>query len=225
VGQESYIVFVADGEDGKGDLYASPPEGGKAFQITFTRVDERAPALSPDGSILAFLRSRSTGDSSGASLVILNLLNGAERRTDAPASANGVEWSSDGGLLLVRTDSEILSTPAPPLPLTLTAVPQSQQPQSDSLFRVILGDPAVGEAVPCSSGAGVCARLASGDSLTLSTDGSLPVSWSSDSVAYVEGGMFVVRPLAGGRTRTIQWTREFGNPRGLTYFPGAKVKR
>ena len=141
-------MFVADGEDGKGDLYASPPEGGKAFQITFTRVYERAPALSPDGSILAFLRSRGTGDSSGASLVILNLLNGAERRTDAPAGANAVEWSADGGLLLVRTDSNILSTPAPPLPLALTPVPPSAQPKSDSLFRAILGDPPLGRGPP-----------------------------------------------------------------------------
>lgn len=225
VGQESYIVFVADGEDGKGDLFASPPQGGKAFQVTFTRVDERSPALSPDGSILAFLRGRGAGDSTGASLVILNLLNGAERRIDAPAGANGVKWSPDGSALLVRTDAEVLSTPAPPLPLQLTTVPQSQQPQSDSLFRAILGDPPVGEAVACSSGRGVCARLSSGDSLTLSLEGSLPTGWSSDSVAYLEGGAFVIRPLAGGRTRTIRWDREFKNPRGLTYFPGEKREK
>lgn len=223
LGQESYIVFVADGENGKGDLFASPPDGGKAFQITFTRVDERAPALSPDGSILALLRSRSDQDSTGTSLVILNLLNGAERRIEAPTGSNALAWSTDGSTLLVRTGHGVMSTPTPPQPLALAPVPPADQARTDSLFRAIMGDPPVGEAMPCSSGSGVCARLTNGDSLTLAATGSDPVSWGSDSVAYVEGGSFVVRPLAGGRTRTIRWIREFRNPRGLTYFPGAKV--
>ncbi|MEO8139520.1 MAG: hypothetical protein ABI742_07745, partial [Gemmatimonadota bacterium] len=46
VGKEPYIVFTADGEGGVGDLFASPLQGETQFQITFTRVDERLPALS-----------------------------------------------------------------------------------------------------------------------------------------------------------------------------------
>lgn len=224
IGQESYFVFVADGEDGKGDLFASPAEGGNVFQVTFTRVDERVPALSPDGSILAFLRSRSAEDSN-SSLVILNLLNGAERRTDAPAGASAVAWSQDGTSILVRTPSGIGSTAAPPQPLALAPVSGAELAIADSAFRATFGDPPLGEVLTCSSGRGVCARLTSGDSLTLAPEGSQPVSWSSDSVAYLEGGAFVVRPLAGGRTRTIRWSTQVRNPRGLTYFPGNYVKR
>lgn len=222
MGEESYIVFAADGEDGKGDLFASPPQGGKPFQITFTRVDERAPALSPDGSILAFLRSRTVEDTSGVSLVLFNLVNGAERRTGAPPAAFALAWSSDGSSLLVRTPSSILGTAVPPQPLALSPVPASDQSRADSLFRVILGDPPIGEAAACAGGAGVCARLSNGDSVTLSDQGRAPIRWGNDSVAYVEGGAFVVRPLAGGRIRTVRWTEEAGNPRGLTYFPGVK---
>jgi len=222
VGEESYIVYAADGEDGKGDLFASPPQGGKAFQITFTRVDERAPALSPDGSILAFLRSRTAQDTSGVSLVLFNLVNGAERRTGVPPAAFALAWSSEGGSLLVRTPSGIFSTTVPPQPLALSPVPASDRSRADSLFRVILGDPPVGEASTCGWGAGVCARLSNGDSVTLSEKGSAPMRWGNDSVAYVEGGAFAVRPLAGGRIRMVRWTEQARNPRGLTYFPGVK---
>lgn len=224
VGQESYIVFVADGEDGKGDLFASPADGGKTFQVTFTRVDERAPALSPDGALLAFLRSRSAGDSS-YSLVVMNLLNGAERRTDAPDGATAVSWSGDGSFVYLRAGSSLLTTPAPPGALSLKPVAQPQFAGADSSFQVIFGDPPLGQASPCDSGGGVCARLATGESLTLSTEASNPVRWSSDSVAYMEGGTFVVRPLAGGRTRTIRWSTDPKNPRGLTYFRGVSGDR
>lgn len=224
IGEEPYIVFVADGEDGKGDLFASPPEGGKAFQVTFTRVDERAPALSPDGSILAFLRSRSAGDSS-SSLVLLNLLNGAERRTEAPGATTALAWSGDGRTLLVETRTGVLQSGSPPQPLALEPVPAAEQPSADSLFRVILGDPPMGVAGPCPSGAGVCARLANGDSLRLSASGSSATRWSSDSVAYLEDGSFVIRPLAGGRTRTVRWKDDIRNPRGLTFFPGVSRER
>jgi hypothetical protein len=56
VGSESYVVFEAAGEDGQGDLYASPAAGGPSFPVTFSRAHETAPALSPDGTMLAYLR-------------------------------------------------------------------------------------------------------------------------------------------------------------------------
>jgi Tol biopolymer transport system component len=222
IGEESYVVFAADGEDGKGDLFASPSGGGQAFQVTFTRLDERMPALSPDGTVLAFLRSVAPGDTTSVSVVLLNLLSGAERWMDAPPGSRAVAWSSDGSTLLVQAGSGILRTTTPPQPMTLEPVPASGQAQADSLFRVLLGDPPVGEAVTCGTGTGVCARLANGDSLTLSGEGSAPVHWGTDSVAYLERGSFVVRPLAGGRTRTVTWTGSIGHPRGLTYFGGVK---
>jgi len=224
IGEEPYIVFAADGEDGKGDLFASSANGGKIFQVTFTRVDERAPALSPDGSILAFLRSLAPGDSSGVSVVLFNLLSGAERRADAPPGTMAVAWSADGSALLVRATAGILRTSAPPQPMHLEPVPASGQAQADSLFRVLLGDPAVGEAGACASGAGVCARLANGDSLTLSAEGSNPARWGTDSVAYLVRDNFVVRPLGGGTTRTVHWAGSIGHPRGLAYFGGPTRK-
>lgn len=225
VGQEAYVAFVADGEAGQGDLFASPPVSGTAFQVTFTRLDERAPALSPDGATLAFLRAISAGDTAPASLVFLNLLNGAERRTEAPPAIEAVRWSPDGRSLFLRGAAGLYRTPAPPAPLAIAPVTGSERARADSLFRTLLGDPPLGEAGPCASGAGVCARLTGGDTLTLSADGSGSFAWSSDSVGYFEDGGLVIRPLAGGKTRTIRWQASLAHPRQATWFPGTGTQR
>ena len=58
VGREAYAVFVG-GSGVSGDLYAVRADGGPAFPITYTPVAELAPALAPNGTDLAFLRSQS----------------------------------------------------------------------------------------------------------------------------------------------------------------------
>jgi hypothetical protein len=225
IGEESYVVFVADGEEGRGDLFAAPPVSGTAFQVTFTRLDERVPALSPDGATVTFLRSREARDSTGVSLVFLNLINGAERRVAAPPGVEALRWSADGNTVLARSGNRFFRTAAPPQPLVIEPVPDAARPGADSLFRVLLGMPPLGEARPCSNGAGVCAWLASGDTLRLSVSGSAPVAWGNDSVGYFEDGALVVRPLAGGRTRAIRWSNSMGHPREPTWFPGTRVQR
>lgn len=223
VGEEAYIVFVADGEDGLGDLFAAAPVSGSTFQVTFTRLDERAPALAPDGATVAFLRSRGTADP-GVSLVFLNLINGAERHIAAPAGAEALRWSADGSALLARSGARLYRTAAPPQPLAIEPVPDSDRPRLDSLFRVLLGAPPLGEARSCANGAGVCAWLTSGDTLLLSAGGSEPLAWGSDSVGYLEDGALVVRPLAGGRTRSIRWS-SVAHFRQPSWFAGTRVQR
>ena len=49
------IVFVSN-RDGNGELYAMPATGGTATRLTFTAANEAYPALSPDGSRLAYTR-------------------------------------------------------------------------------------------------------------------------------------------------------------------------
>ncbi len=225
VAEESYLIFVADGEEGRGDLFASPPASGTALQVTFTRLDERAPALSPDGATLAFLRSRTATDTAGVWLVFLNLLNGAERRVPAPAGSSALRWSIDGSALLVHSSAGLFRTPAPPQPPLVAPLPDGDRPGADSLFRVLLGDPPAGEARPCADGRGVCAWLATGDTLPLSASGVEPLAWSGDSVGYFEGSDLVVRPLGGGRTRTIRWASGVEHPRQPTRFAGTRARR
>jgi len=49
------IVFVSN-RDGNGELYAMPATGGSATRLTFTTANEAYPALSPDGTRLAYTR-------------------------------------------------------------------------------------------------------------------------------------------------------------------------
>lgn len=222
VGREPYVVFVADGEDGLGDLYASAPTGGTAWQITFTRVDEGLPTLSRDGTVLAFIRSRAPGDDRDHDLIVMNLLNGAERSVKlAGLPPTGLAWSTDGSRLYVRQGGELVATPAPPATLQPIPVPEAERAAADSALGVALGSPAVAMAVPCDSGGGICARFANGSRQTITPTGTNPVRWTGDSIGYEDGGEWVVRPLAGGRIRSITWGASIHHPRGLTVFGGA----
>jgi WD40-like Beta Propeller Repeat len=219
IGEEAYVLFVADGEDGLGDIFASAPTGGKVFQVTFTRVDERAPALSPDGSMVAFVRGRIPDDTSQGTIVaVLNLVNGAERSYDVPASA--VAWSGDGATLYFRTADGLQESPAPPAAPRLAAATGAAAAAADSALRVLLGDPPLGEARACADGVGVCAWLSGGDTASLSVRGEAPARWGADSVTYLEEGGYVIRPLAGGIPRELRWSTPVRHPRGLTYFGG-----
>lgn len=215
IGQESYFLFVADGEDGLGDLFAAAPIGAQSFQLTFTRLDERAPALSPDGVMVAFLRSRAPEDSAPA-VVIMNLVNGAERIVSDAGAVRALAWSRDGSRLYLRTATGIMATAAPPASQAVSAIDPSEQPATDSAFKVLLGEPPVGEAVACEQG-GVCAQLPSGLTV-LSTEGTSPARWGSDSLIYAVGNELIVRPLGGGANRMIRFNNGLRSPRGVTLY-------
>ena len=104
VGEESFTVVVAEGEGGVGDLYALPPGGGVPLQITFSRVDESHPALTSDGSVIAFIRAGQKA-STQPIVVLMNLLNGAERKIELPAGAvpERISWSPDQTRIFVRS--------------------------------------------------------------------------------------------------------------------------
>ncbi len=88
IGRDPYAVFVG-GAGPNSDLYAVRPDGGPPVRITFTNIAELAPALSPDGGGLAFLRGTSLRDSTPASVWVMNLLSGGERELVLPKGADG----------------------------------------------------------------------------------------------------------------------------------------
>lgn len=223
VGKDPYLIFTADGEGGVGDLFASPLSGEKQFQVTFSRVDERLPALSPDGSMVIFVRSKFPGDTGEVSVVAMNLLNGAERQMPLPAGFHpeATAWSADAQHLYVRGAMGVLAAAAPPAQGAFVPVDSAGRSPADSALAVLLGDPPLAEVVPCASGAGVCARLGNDSLVTVAPEGSSPVQWPGDSIAYLEKDGWTVRPLAGGKTRVIHWLRPPGRIRELTTFRGA----
>jgi len=221
VGQESYILFVADGEEHLGDIFASAPTGGATYQVTFTRLDERLPSLSPDGAVVAFLRSRAPGERAIGQLVLMNLLNGAERSATLPVdSVSALGWSADGSVVYLQTPTGRLRAAAPPGPFEVLPPEPADSAAADSALGIPLGDPPAGMVASCPADRGICARLSNGDVATLDSAGAGPFHWSGDSIGYEVAGDFVVRPLGGGRTRLIRWSTPPVHPRELTYFPG-----
>jgi len=223
VGRDAYAVFVADGPDGRGDLFAVRGDGGRLIQVTFTPVAEAAPALSPDGVLVAFLRGRGAADTLPRDLWVLNLLSGAEREVTLPADVrpSRVAWSPDARTLYLETSRGRWRAAAPPARPEPGPVPPAESARADSALAVVLGEPAFARVEACGAGQrGICARTADGTT-TVDSLGHSAARWGGDSVGYFIGDALVVRPLGPGRTRGINFERHTPRrPRSLTYFAG-----
>lgn len=220
VGRDAYVIFVADGPGGQSDLFAVRADGGSVFQITFTSVIEAAPALSPDGGTVAFLRGRTAQDSVPTTLWILNLLSGAERELPLTAGArpDRVGWSADGKRLYVRAGSDRYVLGAPPAGAAARPLADAERAVADSSFSVLLGDPPFGRVMPCDDG--LCVRPDSGAPSRFAEHAHDGVRWGADSVGFFSGEDLVVRPLGPGRPRRVEWSAVPGRPREMTVFLG-----
>jgi hypothetical protein len=223
VGQDPYAVFVA-GAGPNSDLYAVRAEGGAPVRITFSNIAELAPALSPDGDRLAFLRGTSLRDSTPASIWVMNLLTGSERELILPKNAGRpirVGWEP-GGKSLIVSDAKGLyrfsASPASPDPRQIAPADRSR---AESSLAVLLGDPVFARVISCERAADLCIAGDSGATL-LARDARDPVRWGGDSVAFFVGDAVEIRPLGPGRPRQLAWSNRPKQPRGMTFFPGRR---
>ena len=221
VGQENYVIFEADGEGeaGQGDLYAVLGAGGTVFPLTYTRVAESHPVLSPDGVMVAFLRSRQAGDSTDARVVVMNLLNGAERvvwRADQGRMPYRLGWHPRDPELFIATTGGVLRATVPPAPLAV--VPAEDAALADSALAVMIGSPPFARVGQCAGGVELCVVTPAGDEQVLLAGARDAFRWGPDSVAYVVGASLNIRPLAGGHDRVLRWTKPPRDPRHPTVF-------
>lgn len=215
--------------DGAGgtDLYALRPNGGAAIGLTFTPVAESAPALSPDGGAVAFLRTPWREGSPGAarSIWVMNLLSGAERELALPDGAGTplrAGWAPDASAVYIETDRGVWRVALPPGRAAPVRVSGADRARGDSALMVLLGQPAFARAVPCDTLPGaLCSVAADGGSSVLTAGAEHPARWGSDSAAYVRNGTIEVRPLGPGRPRRIELPSLPGPIIGLTFFPGS----
>ncbi|HPF61038.1 MAG: hypothetical protein KC544_07870 [Gemmatimonadetes bacterium] len=204
-GEEPFVVLAGTGTDGHVDLYATLPGGGDIHQLTFTAMVESSPRLSARGDVLAFLRHGEGSARSDGELVVMNLLNGAERRLDLPPAAGtltGLGWSDDERTLYVRTSTGAWRVAAPPLPPEPRPVTDAERAAADSALMTLLGTPRFASAAPCDSG-GVCITGADGTPRRVDPDGRAPFRWGSDSVAWLVGDRVAIRPLGPGPVRRL----------------------
>jgi hypothetical protein len=227
IGQEPYAVFVG-GRGANSDLYAVRPSGGPPVRITFTNVAELAPALSPDGIALAFLRGASLSDSTPATIWVMNLLSGSERELVLPQGAGrpvDVGWEPDGQSLIVSASKGLYRFMAPPADPDPYPVPADERVSAESTLAVLLGDPVFTRVVPCKkTRRDLCIVGASGRPGLLAQAVRDPVRWGGDSVAFFVGDRLQVRPLGPGRGRILMMSQAPERPRGMTFFEGKRER-
>jgi hypothetical protein len=227
VGRDPMVIFVGGDSPAGGDLYAVPTSGGRAIPITFSTVGEMRPALSPDGGAVAFLRAGSLTDSAPASVWVLNLINGAERQVGLPEDAGPPErvgWAHDGRSLVLGAGGRLYRAEAPPAEATARPVPVAQRASAESALAVLLGRPAFARAVPCANAEDLCVVGDTGAPALFARGARDPARWGDDSVAYLEGDRLMVRPLAAGRARQVEWSALPARPRQPSVFAGATVE-
>ena len=224
-GLDPFVVFVADGQNGAGDLWAGQSGGGAVYQLTYTLSDEDAPALSPSGGVLAFVRSPLRTDSAKREVWFMNLVTGNEREIDPlPGGAIplALAFSVDGATLYARTTKGLWSLQAPPSLPEPKRLSGTDSLRADSALTVYLGEPAFARIGPCEVAKGsLCAFPPGTAEAPLQEGGVDPVHWGADSIAYLVGDRLIVRSGGGGRSREILWARMPSHPRRPTYAPAA----
>jgi hypothetical protein len=224
IGRDPYAVFVG-GDGPNSDLYAVRPEGGPPVRITFTNVAERAPALSPDGAELAFLRGASLRDTTPATIWVMNLLSGSERELVLPKGAGipaQVGWGPRGGTLIVSASKGLYRFAAPPAPPNPGPVPEAERAGAESSLAVLLGDPVFTRVVACERRGDLCVSGDSSGPAILAPNARGAVRWGGDSVAFFVGNEVEIRPLGPGRPRRLVWANPPQRPREMTFFAGTR---
>jgi hypothetical protein len=226
IGRDPYAVFVG-GEGPNSDLYAVRPNGGPPVRITFTNVAELAPALSPDGGGLAFLRGTSLTDSTPATVWVMNLLSGGERELVLPKGAGrpvGIGWEPGGKSLIVSASKGLYRFQVPPADPYPRPVPAAERVRAESTLAVLLGDPVFTRVVPCKTRRDLCVVGPSGRPGLLAQAVSDPVRWGGDSVGFFVGDRLQIRPLGPGRPRILMMSNAPKRPRQMTFFPGMRER-
>ncbi|HEU4828354.1 MAG TPA: hypothetical protein VFT04_04090 [Gemmatimonadales bacterium] len=222
IGKDAYAVFVGPGSGGS-DLYAVRPGGGVAIALTFSPVAESAPALSPDGATLGFIRT--SADSVG-SVWLMNLLSGGEREIELPRGANAVPrrvgWGRGGTVLYIDTDRGIWRAEVPPRGADAVPVDRAELAAADTALRVLVGDPTFAAIERCDSTPGSLCSRSNGTESVVAGDAEFGARWGSDSMAFVRAGAIEVRPVGPGRPRRVELSPAREVTGGLAYFGGTR---
>ena len=95
--QENFLVFASD-RAGNMDLWQLSLDSNELSQLTSERGKSYRPAISPDGTQVAFLRTQGFGPWSDSSLELMSLVPGQRARTLANGltDASAPVWDRDG---------------------------------------------------------------------------------------------------------------------------------
>lgn len=101
---ENEIVFSSN-RDGNAELYAIRPDGGGERRLTFTDVSEGRPAVSPDGTRIAFVARTGTTLDGPLDLFVMRADGtGRSNLTNDGAAESRPAWSPDGTRIAFGSD-------------------------------------------------------------------------------------------------------------------------
>lgn len=100
------IAFESD-RDGNSEIYMMGPDGKDPVNLTNNPSEDNQPAISADGSQIAFISNRETETCVGQSLYIMNADGGDLRQLSNCIWANSPNWSTDGEWITFSADGDI----------------------------------------------------------------------------------------------------------------------
>jgi TolB protein len=93
-GANGKIAFTSD-RDGNGEIYVMNADGSGQTNLTNNVKEDWGPAISPDGTTIAF--TRALGDGQGQEVFVMNADgSGQTNLTNTPADQNDPAWSPNG---------------------------------------------------------------------------------------------------------------------------------
>ena len=193
------MALVRSYDDGK-DIVVREPGGGET-RLVSKDVEERRPALSPDGQRVAFV---GTEVSKATRVCVIPAAGGVYYCLADAALDSSLAWSDDGGTLFFARDQTLHSVPV--------VVPPAPAPQPTNLGVEVTGNrfsmnpdrSAVVTAIP---GGLVIRPVGGGQEVALAAHGQPGnAAWSSDGslVAFDDGNdLWVTDARAGGAPRRL----------------------
>ena len=107
------IAFYSH-RDGNIEIYTMDPDGSNQLHLTSNKSDDDSPALSPDGSQIAFISDRDDPNSSACNndcfyqLYIINVDDGSERKLiETEFSTLHPDWHPDGIRISFDTEKDL----------------------------------------------------------------------------------------------------------------------
>lgn len=108
------IIAFYSHRDGNIEIYTMNPDGSDQRRLTFNEYDDYSPALSPDGSQIAFISDRDDPNPGACShncfyqLYIINVDGGGERKlVETEFSTLHPDWHPDGTRISFDTESNL----------------------------------------------------------------------------------------------------------------------
>ncbi|MDO9086148.1 MAG: hypothetical protein Q7U53_08075 [Anaerolineaceae bacterium] len=100
------IAFESD-RDGNQEIYLMGPDGSDPVNLTNNPAEDTQPAISADGSQIAFISNRETEKCAGQSLYVMNTAGGDIKQLSNCNWANFPNWSNNGEWITFSADGDI----------------------------------------------------------------------------------------------------------------------